>query len=80
MLNQSYEVGDLRITYKGLNGNDSLAVEVLVLSFDRETPFRYKIPVDPPEGTFRLARKQFKLISARRNRFQFQYLPDTTYQ
>lgn len=79
-LNQSYDVEDIRITYRGLSGKDKLAVEVLVLSFDPETPFRYKIPIDTPNQTFQLARKKFELISAKRNRFQFRHLPDSSYQ
>jgi|GEM_PF-2854545 len=79
-VNQSFDVEDLRIFFRGLDRENKALLDVLVLSFDRETPFRYKISQKPPNGEFQLARKRFKLLSAKRNRFQFRYLPDSKYK
>lgn len=76
-LNQSYEISGMRITYRGLSGKDHLAVDVLVLSYDREIPFRYKILIDKAKDEFQMARNKFRLISARPNRFQFRSLAKT---
>ena len=44
-------------------------LEVRLLAFDPETPFRYQIPIAAAHEEFQLAGRRFQLISAKRNRF-----------
>lgn len=71
---QSYEIDGLRITYQGLDGKKMVKLELRVLAFDPETPFRYQVPIAAAREEFQLAGRRFKLISAGRNRFEFQHL------
>jgi len=73
-LNESFEINGLRITYHGLDGKKMFKLDVRELAFDPETPFRYQIPVAAAQKEFQLAGRRFKLISAGRNRFEFQHL------
>lgn len=74
LLNQSYELDGILITYRGLSGKGLFNVEVHVLAFDREMPFRYRISIDKAKEEFHLAGKKLRLLSAKRNRFQFRHL------
>jgi len=71
---QSYEIDGLRITYQGLDGEKRFKLDLRVLAFDPETPFRYQIPIAEAQKEFLLAGRRFKLVSAGRNRLEFQHL------
>ncbi|CAD7847289.1 MAG: hypothetical protein [Olavius algarvensis Delta 4 endosymbiont] len=71
---QSYDIDGLRITYQGLDGKKVVKLDVRVLAFDPETPFHYQLPIAAAREEFLLAGRRFKLISAGRNRFEFQHL------
>jgi hypothetical protein len=67
----------MRITYLGLGGKKTFNLEVRLLAFDPETPFRYQIPIAAAHEQFQLAGRRFQLISAKRNRFEFRYLVES---
>ena len=71
---QSYEIDGLRITYNGLDGKKIFKLDVRVLAFDPESPFRYQLPITAARKEFQLAGRRFKLVSAGRNRLEFQHL------
>lgn len=76
LLNQSFEIEGLQIIYRGLSGRDLFEVDVMILAFDREMPFRYRISIGQAKEAFQLHGKKFKLISAKRNRFEFRSLAE----
>lgn len=73
-LDQSYEIDGLRITYQGLDDKKMFKLDLRVLAFDPETPFRYQVPIAAARKEFLLAGRRFKLVSAGRNRLEFQHL------
>ena len=73
-MDQSFDIDGMRITYLGLGGKKTFNLEVRLLAFDPETPFRYQIPIAAAHEEFQLAGRRFQLISAKRNRFAFRYL------
>ncbi len=77
-LNESFEIEGLRVTYRGLSDKDTFNLEVRLLAFDRETPFHYRLPIDQAKEEFQLARRKFRLISAKRNRFAFRHQFETS--
>lgn len=76
-LNQSCEMEDIRIAYRGLIGRDQFEIDLWILSFDREQSFRYRFPIDKAEKMFRLTGKKFRLISAKPNLFQCKSLAES---
>ena len=76
-MNQSFDIDRMRITYLGLDGKKMFKLDVRLLAFDPETPFRYQLPIAESQKGFLLAGRRFRLISAKRNRFEFRHLFDS---
>ena len=61
-------IDDIQIVYKGIDNRSQFFMDVIVLDFDREMPFAHAIDISQAKKGFRLAGKDFQLISARNNR------------
>ena len=68
--NGSEIIDDIKITYRGIANRSQFFMDVIVLNFDRETSFVHTIKVARAKKGFRLAGKDFQLISARKHRIQ----------
>ena len=67
-------VNDIKIVYRGLHDRSRFRLDVFVLNFDPEMPFAHTLHVDQAKKGFRLADKDFKLISARKHRIHLWHL------
>lgn len=63
-------IDDIKIVYRGSKSRSQFQLDVYVLEFDREMPFAHILDVSKAKKGFRLANKNFKLISAHKNRIQ----------
>ena len=61
-------IDDIKIIYRGSSNRSQFQLDVFVLDFDREMPFAHTIDVNQAKKGFRLAGKDFQLISAREHR------------
>ncbi len=61
-------IEDIKIIYRGSDNRSEFHLDVFVLNFDREMPFGHTLDVAQAKKGFRLAGKDFQLISARKHR------------
>lgn len=61
-------IDDIKIIYRGSNDRSQFHLDVFVLNFDSQMPFVHTIDVKKAKKGFRLAGKDFQLISAREHR------------
>ena len=61
-------IEDIKIVYRGLNRRDQFKLDVFVLNFDPEMAFVHALDIAKAKKGFRLAGKDFQLISAREHR------------
>ena len=61
-------IDGIKIIYRGSANRSQFQLDVFVLDFDREMPFAHTIDVNRAKKGFRLAGKNFQLISAREHR------------
>jgi hypothetical protein len=69
-LNQEKKIGKSKIVYRGLDGNSTLKIDVVILDLDPYAYYPYRIYTDEAKKGFRLAGQNFKLISARKSAIQ----------
>lgn len=67
-------IDDIQIVYKGTADRSQFLMDVFVLDFDREMPFAHTIDISLAKKGFRLAGKDFQLISARNHRVHLWHL------
>ena len=65
-LNQTREIGTATIIYRGLDGGKDFRIDVMILELDPEVFYPYRFNIRDAEKIFRLADKQFRLLSARK--------------
>ena len=73
-LNQDKKIGKSKIIYRGLEGNSTFKIDVVVLDLDPNSFYRYRIKIDDAKKGFRLAGQNFKLISSRKSAIQIWHL------
>jgi hypothetical protein len=66
-------IDNLKFIYRGSDNRSQFHLDVFVLDFDREMPFVHAIDVHQTKKGFRLAGKDFQLISARKHRVHLWY-------
>jgi hypothetical protein len=66
-------IDDIKIIYRGSDSRSRFHLEVYVLNFDREMPFVHTIDTSQAKKGFRIAGKDFQLISARKHRIHLWY-------
>jgi hypothetical protein len=72
-------IEDIKIIYRGTENRSQFNMDVIVLNFDHEMPFAHTIKVSQAKKGFRLAGKNFQLISARKHRIQLWHLKKRQY-
>jgi len=70
LLNQAKKFDKSKIIYRGLEGNTTFKVDVVILELDPNSYYRYRIQIDDAKKGFRLVGQKFKLISTRRSAIQ----------
>lgn len=66
-------IDNIKIIYRGSENRSQFHLDVFVLNFDREMPFVHTIDVKRAKKGFRIAGKDFQLISARKHRVHLWY-------
>jgi hypothetical protein len=66
-------IDDIKIIYRGSDNRSQFRLDVFVLNFDREMPFVHTIDVNQAKKGFRIAGKDFQLISARKHRVHLRH-------
>ena len=69
-LNQEKKFGKSKIIYRGLEGNSTFKIDVVILELDPNSFYRYRIPIYAAKKGFRLVGQDFKLISTHRSAIQ----------
>ena len=69
-INQEKKIGKSKIIYRGLEGNSTFKIDVVILELDPNSFYRYRIKIDDAKKGFRLAGQNFKLISTRKSALQ----------
>lgn len=64
-------IDNIKIVYRGSASRSQFRLDVFVLDFDSEMPFYHTLDIRQAKKGFRLAGKDFQLISARKHRIQF---------
>lgn len=73
-LNESLELGRIRITYRGLADKDTIKIETIIPNFDREMFFRHQFDAKKAKKGFRLYLDQFELITAKAERIRLRHV------
>lgn len=60
-------VGDTVLVYRGLDDTDAVRIDVTIPELDPQTHYRMRIPVPEGRKGFRMARQQYRLLSANRS-------------
>ena len=79
LLNQAKKFDKSKIIYRGLEGNTTFKIDVVILELDPNSFYRYFISVNDAKKGFRLVGQDFKLISARESAIQLWHLKNITY-
>ena len=64
-VNQTREIGATAIIYRGLEGTNEFRIDVMIPELDSEVFYPYRFDIRDAEKSFRLADRQFRLLSAR---------------
>jgi hypothetical protein len=70
LLNQAKKFDKSKIIYRGLEGNTTFKIDVVILELDPNSFYSYRIQIDDAKKGFRLVGQKFKLISTRRSAIQ----------
>lgn len=64
-------IENIKIVYRGPANRSQFRLDVFVMDFDSEMPFYHTLDIHQAKKGFRLAGKDFQLISARKHRMLF---------
>jgi hypothetical protein len=70
-LNQKLLAGNTELIYRGLVGRSEFRIDVIVPELDPQTSYPYRFKISEAKKSFRLANRNFKLISARKGTLRF---------
>jgi hypothetical protein len=65
-LGQKFVAGNTELIYRGLVGRSMFRIDVVVPDLDPHTAYSYRFEISEAKKSFRLANRQFKLISAKK--------------
>ncbi len=70
-LNQKLLAGNTELIYRGLVGKSEFRIDVIVPDLDPQTSYHYRFKISEAKKSFRLANRNFKLISAKKGTLRF---------
>ena len=70
-LNQKLLAGNTELIYRGLVGQSEFRIDVIVPELDPQTSYPYRFKISEAKKSFRLANRDFKLISAKKGTLRF---------
>jgi hypothetical protein len=65
-LDQAARIGKADITYRGLESGSKFRIDVVIPEFDPQAVYPYRFHIGEAKKGFRLARREYRLISARK--------------